>query len=275
MVLDSLGVKLDAEKSGIKHHEKGIVFLGYHLGSKYVLDTKWKKGKLLKVCNRVLNLKIPVENLFQCFAKWGFKFVGRRQDKWLFFKNAYEIIHRFNSVIRGVENYYSGATQKDALGKFWHIIKRSAALTLAHKFNKKNVSWAFHKFGKNLTVVNPKNGKEIYLRMPRTDVHKFQSGELSNLFSIFHGISIPSTLNTIRSAEELDCAIPNCTLTASRWYYIKHRKRLKSFNYKKVISSYFAKQIPVCSPHYKLVHIGLYDGPSLRKLPGYIPHDFN
>jgi hypothetical protein len=284
-VLDNLGVKLNANKSGIKHYEKGIVFLGYLISSKCVFYTKWKKGKFLKVCDRVLNMNIPVESLFQCFVKWGFfqrvkrqksfKFVGRRQDKWLFLTNAYEIIHRFNIVIRGVENYYSGVTQKNALGRFWHIIKRSAALTLAHKFNKKNVSWAFHKFGKNLMVINPKNGKEIYLRIPQISVRKFQGGELSHLFSIFHGFSVPIALNTIRSAEELDCAIPNCTLKASRWYYIKHRKCLKSFNYKKAISSYFAKQIPLCKSHYKLVHIGLYDGPSLRKLPGYIPRGFN
>jgi hypothetical protein len=193
----------------------------------------------------------------------------------LFFKNAYEIIHCFNSVIRKVECYYSGATRKNVLVKFWHILKRSAALTLAHKFNKKNVSWAFHKFGKNLTVVNPKNGKGIRLCKLRSGVREFESGELSHLFSIWHNISTPTTLKNIRSVEELDCVIPNCTLKASRWYYIKHRKRLNSLKYKKVVSSYFAKQIPLCVPHYKLVIVGLYDGPSFRQLPGYIPRNFD
>ena len=102
----------------------------------------------------------------------------------MFLKNAYEIVHRFNSVIRGVERYYSGVTQKNALVKFWHILKRSAALTIVHKFNKKNVSWAFHKFGKNLTAINPKNGKGIYLYKLRTGVCTFGSCELSYLFSI-------------------------------------------------------------------------------------------
>ena len=285
IVLDSLWVKLSIEKSGVKNPAKGVVFLGYHISSQCSFNTRWKKGKFLKVCNCALHFRIPLQNLFQCFAKWGFfqqvnhrksfKFVGRRQDKWLFFKNAYEIIHRFNSVIRGVERYYSCATQKNALVKFWHILKRSAALTLAHKFNKRNVSWAFHKFGKNLTVINPKSGKGIYLHKLRTGVCRFDSCELSHFFSIWHNTSMPITLNTVRSVEDLDCAIPNCTLRGSRWYYIKHRKRLKNTKYKKVISSYFAKQILLCVPHYKLVHIGLYDGPSLRRLPGYIPRNFD
>jgi hypothetical protein len=77
-----------------------------------------------------------------------------------------------------------------------------------------------------------------------------------------------------RFVAEFDCAIPNCTLTADRWYYIKHRKRSKSFEYKKAFSSYFAKQIPLCKSHYKLIYTGIYSGLSLRKLPGYIPNDF-
>jgi hypothetical protein len=193
----------------------------------------------------------------------------------LFLSNAYEIIYRFNSVIRSVLYYYSGVTQKSALGKFWQTMKRSAALTLAHKFNKKNVSWAFHNFGKELTAINPKNGKEVNLWVYQTDIQKFQGGDLNYALSIPQGVSIPITLSATCSTKKLDCAIPNCTLVANRWYYIKHRKRLKSLEYKKTIFSYFAKQIPLCKSHYKLVHAGIYDGPSLRKQLGYIPGDFN
>lgn len=63
-------------------------------------------------------------------------------------------------------------------------MKRSAALTLAYKFNKKNVSWAFHKFGKNLAVVDPTNGKKIYLRKLQTSIPMFQSSGLSHLFPV-------------------------------------------------------------------------------------------
>lgn len=134
----------------------------------------------------------------------------------MFLKNAYEIIYRFNLIVRRVECYYDGVSQKNALVKFWHLLKRSAALTLAHKFNKKNVSWAFYKFGKNLTVINPINGKGICFYKLRTCVSTFESGELSYLFSIWRNISIPTMFDTIRSVEELNCAIPNCTLRAGR-----------------------------------------------------------
>jgi hypothetical protein len=33
--------------------------------------------------------------------------------------------------------------------------------------------------------------------------------------------------------------------------------------------------VPLCLSHHQLVHSGKYDGPSIRKLPGYTPSDFN
>lgn len=88
------------------------------------------------------------------------------------------------------------------------------------------------------------------------------------------GSPLPVTLTSVCSASELDCAIPNCTLKASEWHHIKHRKRAKGNNIQKSIYAYTAKQIPLCKNHHTIVHSGRYDGPSLRKLPGYTPNDF-
>lgn len=285
MILDSLGMKLSIEKSSVKHFTKGVVFLGYHIRRSCAANTEWVQRKHLKFCSRVFNFNVSEENLFKSFVAWGFfqrvkhqksfKFVGRRQNNWLFLKDAYEIIYRFNSIIQRVERYYSAVIHKKTLLKFWHVMKRSAALTLAHKFNKRSIHWAFQKFGNNLTVTNSTSCKSIHIRMPRMDVGRFYSGKSDYSLPVFHGPSVPTRLNSICSVGELECAIPNCTLIACRWYYIKHRKGSKRFQPKKAILSYFAKQIPLCKSHYKLIHVGLYDGPSLRKLPGYIPRDFD
>jgi hypothetical protein len=78
------------------------------------------------------------------------------------------------------------------------------------------VSWAFHHFGKELTVIHPKKGKEINLWVPKRDQYKFQSGEFNYALPFPQSISIPIALDAICSAEELDCVIPNCTLKADR-----------------------------------------------------------
>lgn len=69
MVLGSLRMKLSIEKSSVKSSMKGIVFIGYHIYSRCLCSIKWEKNFFLKVCGCTLHLKIPFQNLFQCFVK--------------------------------------------------------------------------------------------------------------------------------------------------------------------------------------------------------------
>jgi hypothetical protein len=104
---------------------------------------------------------------------------------------------------------------------------------------------------------------------------KFANGNLNYIMVVPQGVPLPVTLSAVCSASELNCAIPNCTLKASEWHHIKHRKRIKGIRINKSLYAYTAKQIPLCKNHHLLVHSGKYDGPSLRKLRGYIPSDFD
>lgn len=283
---DSLGMMLNIEKTKVKHHEKGVVFLGYHIYGNYGFNVKWTKEKSQRVGDVVLKFAIPLERLFQRFTDRGFfqlvknkrssKYVGRRQDKWLFLNTDYEVLLRYNSVIRGIQNYYSASTYRSVLDRFWHTMRRSAALTLAHRHKKRSAKWAFSRFGTELTVTNPKNGKVINMLMPKVgEKIKFGTGQLNYMLAIPKGISIPISLTAICSAKELKCAIPNCTLQAEHWHHIKHRKKIKGNSIQRAIYAYTAKQIPLCANHHKLVHAGKYDGPSLRKMHGYIPSNFD
>lgn len=286
---DSLGMRLNIDKSGVKHHEKGTLFLGFKIYGDYGFNVKWRKNKdghSQRVGNVVLKFGIPLEKLFERYADRGFfqkvkkkksgKFVGRRQDKWLFLDHEYDIIQRFNSVVRGIKYYYSCSTYRSVLDRFWHILKRSAALTLAHKNKKRSTKWAFDKFGNNLTVTNRKGDKTVSFEIPTADGKiKFANGKLDYMLVVPRGVPLPITLTAVCSASELDCAIPNCTLKASEWHHIKHRKRIKGNQKLRAIYAYTAKQIPLCKNHHNWVHTGKYDGPSLRKLPGYTPSDFD
>jgi hypothetical protein len=230
-----------------------------------------------------------LEKLFQRYAERGFimkakkkkanKYVGKRQDKWLFFTDDASIIQRFNSVFKGIANYYTGATQQGILGKLYYVLKKSAALTIAHRNSKRNAAWALKKYGKEMLVksVN-KQGKESFVELFKPKAQKVNwqgsyKGQLNNMLAIPSGVPIPETLNVVCSAEDLPCAIPNCPNKAKEWQYIKHRKRIKGKASIKISAS-TAKQIAVCKEHYLLIHNAKYDGPSLRKLRGYTPSDF-
>lgn len=110
-----LGMTLNKDKTGVRHHEKGVYFLGYKIWKKYSLNIK--RGTSSLECNRRnesarLNFSVPLEKLFLRYSERGFlqkakkksvdKFVGRRQDKWVFLGNDAAIIYRFNSVLRGI-----------------------------------------------------------------------------------------------------------------------------------------------------------------------------
>lgn len=281
-----LGMTFNLDKSGVKHHEKGVMFLGYHIWGKYGLNQKYTAGKGQRIGDVILKFSIPLHKLFVRYAERGFfqigkdtkntRYVGRRQDKWLFLETDYEVINRFNTVVRGISNYYSASSQKGILDRFWEVMNRSAALTIAHRHKKRSAKWAYDKFGKELMVKHPKNDKKIIsLLRPGSSPVKFSAQNLCSITPILQGPPLPITLTAVCSASELDCSVPNCTLKASAWHHIRHRKRIKGPANHKKVNAYFAKQIPLCKSHHNLVHSGKYDGPSLRKMPGYTPSDFD
>jgi len=87
-------MELNPEKTGVKHHEKGTLFLGYKITGNYNFNLRFSKDKKQIVGQVTLKYGIPLERLFERFAEKGFfmksaktksnRYVGRRQDKWLF-----------------------------------------------------------------------------------------------------------------------------------------------------------------------------------------------
>ena len=224
LTASGLGMTLNVKKSGVKHHEKGVLFLGVKIYGNYGFKVVFTKDKSQRVGDVILKFGVPLERLFQRFTDRGFfqlvknrktsKFVGRRVDKWLFLNNPYDIIIRFNSVIRGVAYYYTCSTYRSVLDRFWHTMRRSAALTVAHHFKKRNAKWTFNKFGSNIKVNNPSNGKIVELLMPTVGRHAFKDGQLNHMLVKTEGAPLPVTLNAVCSASELNCAVPNCTRNA-------------------------------------------------------------
>jgi len=122
-IASRVGMVLSVEKTCLNHHEKGVMFLGYHIYGDYGHKIQYTSKQ--KIGNVVLKFAIPLKKLIERFADRGFfmkvksrkltKYVGRRFDKWLFLNSGYEIILRFNSVINGIQYYYSGSTYRSVL----------------------------------------------------------------------------------------------------------------------------------------------------------------
>jgi hypothetical protein len=68
-------MKLHSEKSVVKHHEKGVVFLGYKIWKKYGFNAtigRDSAGELRRIKSSRLHFSIPLERLFTGFTERGF-----------------------------------------------------------------------------------------------------------------------------------------------------------------------------------------------------------
>lgn len=216
------------------------------------------------------------------------RFVARRVDKWIFLPSDHLVLQKFNAVTRSIANYYSGSCYPTPLIDIYHLLRRSAALTLAHRHKKRTAKWSFEKWGKELTIETTitKKGKEQtkitrfflphkenYTTLSKWKVGKDKSGHLEELMNTLtaKGTYLPTTLSAVVSAKEDMCSIPNCPNQAEAWHHIKHRKKYKGMKKTDVTRlALYSKQIPVCKKHHDQIHNGKYGGPSLRKLPGYM-----
>ena len=285
-----LKMGINPSKTGVKHRTEGVMYLGYKVWSSSSSRTiPTKTGKRRKV-RAGLMFTVPVAQLYKRYADRGFfqrvknnkteRYAGRRQDKWLF-ASPYTIIMKYNAVVRGILEYYSGSQRLSNLNKFIFDLRRSAALTLAHHFNQKTASWAFDKYGRTLKIPSGTNvgskSREVEFYFPSLDARKtFRwKGNFGNINQLTResvvGFPHPVSRAVVNSASELQCSIPKCTKQAIHWHHIKHKRKVGGTGVQRKIVLVDAKQIAVCQEHHTSIHGGKYDGPSLRKLQGYSP----
>lgn len=292
-VVKELKMEIHPEKSGVKHHSDGVLFLGYNLFGKY--DDKYNFGGKQRHLSNRIKFSIPTQKLIKKYAGKGYlqkakkgknqKYVARRVDKYLYLVGDNVIINRFNSISRGLANYYSGSEYPSALYELFELLRRSCALTLAHRHKMRSAKSAFTRWGKDLTVkytvTNKKKEsieKSVSFELPVVSTGKWKSGNLNEFLSNADpkGTPLPKTLSGIISASELDCCIPKCPNKAAQWHHVSNRKRNKRRSSSEaLVAAYESKQVPVCLAHHILITNGKYDGPSLRKMSGFNSTNFS
>jgi group II intron reverse transcriptase/maturase len=189
--LETLGLVLNKTKTKItKFNEKPIEFLGYKIMSPYIKSmekpletiteansgrtiTRRKKTRVRifmdyeKVIKRLESRRI-IRKRIAPGSHDTVVYRGTFQGSLVQLDHA-DILRYFNSVIRGIYNYYCFVNNMDKLAHIIWLIEESCCMTLMRKHKMKSMKQAYHKFGKDLgcEITNKKGEtRKIVLEKP-------------------------------------------------------------------------------------------------------------
>jgi retron-type reverse transcriptase len=298
-LLSYLGLKLSTEKTKITDAKKERVkFLGFSLcyfgetirqlaiSKKSRLKERFSRNKFKISMNNFrgrTNVKRTTGNLLvvgidqdRLDARLRLKrFMhrkavrGSRKAEWTVL-NDYEIVMRYNYVIRGLVNYYAKSVRDfSQLNKYIYILNYSCAHTLANKHNS-SIRKVFKKYGSSITAVqikkNKRSNKELessitlltYIACKKIAEKGFSGPRREDDF-----LHVRVNWRTVYKLSKY-CAICGST-DEVQMHHVKHVTKMGETitGFQRIMSVLNRKQICVCSACHKRIHWGKYDGINL------------
>lgn len=262
---DELGLTLNDQKTLITHFSKDpIFFLGTFIKGSWennkrvdVVERNSIRRKV-RITSRVV-LKAPIKNLFEkatqnsFFKKRAGEFVPTSVGRLINLDHS-DILMYYNSVIRGVLDYYSFANNRKSLGSFVHGLKMSCARTLALKYKLRHASKVFSKFG-------------FYLKCSSTGVALFIPKTFKAIKTFGGNVPLPDSVLFSNWNKKLTKSnlFLKCTICGSHdnveMHHVRKIKDLKSKAMGKKMDFFTAqmasinrKQIPLCTTHHQALH---------------------
>lgn len=281
--LTGLKLEINHEKSRIYHSgERNIKYLGMYLRYYSHNQVVWRKdgssvensidkqvpALQAKAINNV-QFRAPIDKMLERLVDRGL--AKRRKDgttrgsaylKWCMLEDA-QIVTRYSSIIRGILNYYSCINKRSELWKVFAILRKSCALSLAHKHGLSSAARAYARYGPNLTIRDDTGRIKSTLFYPKSLKTKidFKTRKDRVIYPSVLDIEIDlvpgSSKNNIKTAETCEyegCAI-NENLEAHHLNPISNlykRKDLTSFE--KTLIRRKRKVVMLCKKHHLILH---------------------
>lgn len=159
---------INDKKSIIVHSSQGFNYLGTFiccaeqrkLHACTVRESVYIGGGTPASCK--MRMLLPTKDLLERYIDRGL-LVRRESDRRIARATAdrriatlpeKEIVQRYNTIIRGLVNYYSFINRRSDLWVVLALLRKSCALTLAFKLKLRSAARAFTKFGRYLRIVN-------------------------------------------------------------------------------------------------------------------------
>jgi len=161
----TLKLQLNETQTKITHvKSKEFFFLGYTIGISasvqigLIKSKKLRKNFLKRTTGYLFTFKAPIPKLIKKLYEKGFCTVDgfpTSRKSWTVLED-HVIVTNFNSILRGLLGYYSGAHNQKSLRNIQYILQYSCAMTLGHR-HRMSIPKIFKKFGTTLKVCNKKN----------------------------------------------------------------------------------------------------------------------
>ena len=228
-------------------------------------------GRRMQVAHNRPRMCAPIVGLLQRAKDKGFAIARGTNTKYIraTSKRSWsswddkEIVTRFNTIIRGILQYYSFVNQRSDLWQIIDIYRKSCALTLADKHKLKTAARVFSKYGKYLKISN-NVGKEVasLSAWPLTlkTEGKFQRGKSAvSIQNLDENVSIQASYKTLSKEQGSDtCQYEGCSaITLLEQHHLNPminatRKGLSQYESSIIRSK--RKMVTLCRKHHLLMH---------------------
>jgi hypothetical protein len=214
-------------------------------------------------------LKAPIKRLIQKLHAKGFC----EKDGYPISRRGWtpldvdQIVGLYNSILRGLLNYYRFANNFSRLGRIQYILRFSLAKTLAHKL-RVSMPRLFRQRGRNLRFRwERSDGRTREVRFAENtdwtvDLHGFAKNPANIDLLAWH-----KALRT-RSKLGFPCLICGGE-DRVQMHHVRHIRKMggaKPKGFTAVMGQLNRKQVPVCHDCHRKIHRGEYDGISLQDL---------
>lgn len=163
-----------------------------------------------------------------------------------------DILAYYNSVGRGVLNYYSFADNRKSLGSVVRALQMSCARTLALKYKLRRAAQVFKRYGKLLR--DPASGRTYELLGSYRRTRTFQTRAPLALAALEKSWAAKLT----RSRLHRSCAV--CGATPVEMHHVRRLRGLKRRTHLDWFTMQMAainrKQVPLCKDHHRKLHAG-------------------
>ncbi|WNO04057.1 reverse transcriptase domain-containing protein [Rhodoferax mekongensis] len=282
---DTLKLTLSEEKTLITHATTEVAkFLGFRLsvsdgnraGTRRMAIHNGFRVSLRRTVSSKIRIIAPVVELLDRLKLGGF--CRTRGDNPFFpcsKKNFvaledHDIVMRFNSVWRGIYNYYAVSNNASDLNRVKYVLQYSCLMTLAHK-HRMRLPKVVAKYGVYASVryrSSKDEEREVSFWRPSGN---WQLPLLGSDPPDPEDILASQNRRLTRTSLTRNCVV--CNTSGVQMHHIRHlRKGNKTITqgFNRIMSAINRKQVPLCRPCHGRVHRGEYDGLSLKDL-AYIP----